>query len=87
MLFVLDGSLRRSKLKVSAGAEGAVDTSSQISDGSLSHKALQEFSLFAHVVHLLLQHGAHGDVVVVVQRCPLLGQIVAEACQADFITQ
>lgn len=56
----------------SALAEGAVDPPRQVGDGSRFDKALEEFSLSVHVVHLLLQHGTHRQVVIVVQWRPLL---------------
>lgn len=71
----------------SAVAVGAVDPSCQVSDGPLSHQSLQELSLSVHVVHALLQHGAHRQVVIVVQWRPVLGEVVAKACQADLVAQ
>ena len=71
----------------SAGAEGAVDASCQVGDGSLFHKLLQELTFSVHVVHLLLLHDAHGQVVVVVQWHVSMGEVVAEACQADLVAE
>lgn len=64
-----------------------MDSSSQVINDPLSHQSLKEARLFVHVVHLLLLHDAHGQVVVVVQRYALLGQVVAESGQADLVTQ
>lgn len=71
----------------SAVAVGAVDPPCQVSDGSLSNQSLQELSLSVHVVHALLQHGTHRQLVIVVQWRPVLGEVVAKACQADLVTQ
>lgn len=71
----------------SAGAEGAVNTPRQVGDSPLSYEAFQELGLFVHIMHALLQHGAHGQAVVVVQWRPLLGEVIAEACQAHLIAQ
>lgn len=71
----------------SAGAEGAVDSSGQVANDPLSHQSVQELSFFVHVVHVLLLHDACGQAVIVVQRRPLLGQVVAESRQADLVTQ
>lgn len=72
---------------MSAGAEGAVDSSRQVCDGSFSDQPLEELSLSVHIVHLLLLHEAHGQVVVVVQWHPRVGEIVAKAHQADLVAQ
>lgn len=68
-------------------AEGAVNPSRQVTDGSVFDEVLQELGLSVHIVHFLTPHGAHGQVVVIVQRRPLLGEVVAEACQADLVAQ
>lgn len=60
---------------------------SQVGDGPLPDELLEELGLPVHVVSGLPQHGAHGQLVEVVQRHPLLGEVVAEACQAHLVTQ
>ena len=79
--------LLRWKVLGSSGAGGAVNPPRQVGDHSLFDQALQQFGLSVHVVRGLLQHGGHGQVVVVVQRRPQLGEVVSEACQADLVAQ
>lgn len=70
-----------------AGSEGAVDPPRQVCNGPLSDQVLQEFSFSLHIVRSLPAHSAHGQLVIVVQRRPLLGEVVAKSYQADLVTQ
>lgn len=74
-------------MNFSAVAKGAVDAPGQVSDGPVSDQALEQLGLSVHIMHLLMHHGAHGQLVVVVQCRPLLGEVVAEARQTHLVTQ
>lgn len=59
----------------------------QVADGPRAHQPPEELCLSVDVVWAFARHGAHGQVVVVVQQRPLVGEVVAKACQADLVTQ
>lgn len=52
----------------------------QVFDNFFFDEFLQEFCFAGHVVHGLSVHGSHAEVVVVVQRCAGLIQVIAKPC-------
>lgn len=71
----------------SSGAEGAVDPPCEVGHSPLLDEPLQERCLLLDIVGLLLLHHPGGEAVVVVQRRPLQGEVVAKAGQADLVTE
>lgn len=52
----------------------------EVFDNFFFDEFLQEFCFAGHVVHGLSVHGGHAEVVVVVQRCAGLIQVIAKPC-------
>lgn len=57
----------------------------------LQHTFLDEFKeksgLCGHIMHGLLVHGRHAEVIKVVQRYFALTEVISKASKADFVTQ
>lgn len=64
-----------------------MDAAAEVLHHALLEELQEELGLCGHIVHDLPVHGAHALTVKVVQRGPGLTEVVAKACQADFITQ
>lgn len=64
-----------------------MDASAEIPHHALSDQLQEEPGLCGHIVHGLKVHGSHTEIVKVVQRCSGLAEVIAKACQTDFIAQ
>lgn len=56
-----------------------MDPAGEVFDNSFFDQFLQELRFARHVVHSLSVHGSHAEVVVVVQRCAGLVEVVPES--------
>lgn len=71
----------------SSGAESTVDPPCKVCNSPFTDQFLQEFGLLFNIMGFLLLHYPGGQLVVVVQRCSVYREVVAEAGEAHLVTQ